>query len=97
MIQPEAKIWLYGGDWDDVVPLEHIEQSLAQLGLEPEGKHEPWFTRNVLSGFYQKYSHNVSFITVRGAGHIAVENKPDSVYQMFYNYIMNRPINTPVF
>ena len=29
MIQPEAKIWLYGGDWDDVVPLEHIEQSLA--------------------------------------------------------------------
>ena len=34
--------------------------------------------------------------TVKGAGHMVPQNKRKAAYQMFYNFIKDRSINTPV-
>ena len=48
-----VKVWLYNGDWDDVVPYRDTEKNLKELRMEKEGDWEPWFVGTHHAGFYQ--------------------------------------------
>lgn len=48
------KVWMYNGDWDDVVPFRDSQKNLKLLGREKKGDWEPWFYDNEHhAGFYQ--------------------------------------------
>lgn len=89
------KIWLYNGDWDDVVPYRDTEKNLNKLKASRTGEWTAWYYGEHHAGFYQEYKE-VTVITVKGASHMVPSTKPAQAYQLFYNFINNRPVNTPV-
>jgi serine carboxypeptidase-like clade 2 len=89
------KVWLYSGDWDDVVPYTDTVYNLNLLRRKKIGNQEPWFVGEKNAGFYQLYD-SLTLITFKGAGHWVPYFKREESYQMFYNFINNKPINTPV-
>lgn len=94
-LNPAIKVWLYNGDWDNVIPYTDTINNLKVLRRRTAGTIEPWFIGEKHAGFYQLYD-SLNFITIKGAGHEVPKFKPAASYQMFYNFIKNRPINTPV-
>jgi len=93
----DIKIWLYNGDWDDVVPYRDTEKNLDLLQKKKVGSFEDWHVDKHHAGFYQVYDGALTVITVKGASHMVPQSKPKQSYQMFYNFVNNRPINTDVF
>ena len=89
------KVWLFNGDWDDVVPYRDTENNLEVLKIPKTGEWDPWYVGEHHAGFYQVYE-KLTVITVKGASHMVPQTKPKQAYQMFYNFVKNRPINTPV-
>ena len=90
-----VKVWLFSGDWDGVVPYPDTLYNINLLKRKKAGQMQPWFVGDRHAGFYQMYD-SLNFITVTGAGHWVPIFKPAAAYQMFYNFIKDRPINTPV-
>jgi serine carboxypeptidase-like clade 2 len=71
MLNPAVKIWLYNGDWDDVVPFPDTLKNLDKMNIKPIGPYKPWFVHEDHAGFYQAYS-GLTLITVKGAGHMVL-------------------------
>jgi serine carboxypeptidase-like clade 1 len=86
---------MYNGDWDDLVPYRDTEKNLELIEITKSGDQEPWNVKGHHAGFYQIYSR-LTLISVKGASHMVPQTKPAPSYQMFYNFIKGRPINTPV-
>lgn len=95
LLNKAIKVWLFNGDWDDVVPYRDTENNLEILKIAKNGQWDPWYVGQHHAGFYQVYE-KLTLITVKGASHMVPQTKPMQSYQMFYNFIKNRPINTPV-
>ncbi len=92
-LNPAIKVWLFNGDWDDVVPYPDTEKGLEKLRRTKIGSFDPWFVGGQHhAGFYQVYD-SLTLITVKGASHMVPQTKPQASYQMFYNFINNKPIN----
>jgi carboxypeptidase C (cathepsin A) len=94
------KVWLYNGDWDDVVPVRNNLDNLELLHAEKLDDWKPWFYGNdqIHAGFYRRYDNakELAFITFKGGSHMVPRSKPKEAYQMFYNFIKNRPISNAV-
>lgn len=69
MLNPAVKIWLYNGDWDDVVPYPDTLKNLEKMNIRPVGAYKPWFVGEDHAGFFQLYG-GMTVITVKGAGHM---------------------------
>lgn len=37
-----VRVWLYNGDWDDVVPLTDTLKNLGKMNILPNGPYTPW-------------------------------------------------------
>jgi len=68
------------------------------MNIKPIGAYKQWIVHEDENnaGFYQTYS-GLTLITVKGAGHMVPENKRKASFQMFYNFIKDRPIDNPVY
>jgi hypothetical protein len=44
LLNPAVKIWMYNGDWDDVVPFPDTLKNLNKMSIKPVGVWTPWFT-----------------------------------------------------
>lgn len=73
LLNTAVKIWLYSGDWDDVVPLTDTLKNLHTMNLNPAGPYKPWFTGEDHAGFFQVYG-GLTLISVKGAGHMVITN-----------------------
>lgn len=49
------KVWLFNGDWDDVVPYRDTENNLEILKIPKTGEWDPWYVGEHHAGFYQVY------------------------------------------
>ena len=50
-----VRVWLYNGDWDDVVPYRDTEKNLKALKIGKVGEWESWYVGVHHAGFYQEY------------------------------------------
>lgn len=78
-----------------MVPYLDTEKNLDKLKAEKKGNWEPWYYQSHHAGFYQEYE-KLTVITVKGASHMVPATKPGQAYQLFYNFIHNLPVNTPI-
>lgn len=69
MLNQAVKIWLYSGDWDDVVPYTDTLKNLKNMRILPAGPYKSWFIGEDHAGFFQVYNY-LTLITVKGAGHM---------------------------
>ncbi|KAF5190342.1 Carboxypeptidase [Thalictrum thalictroides] len=89
-------IWLYGGDTDGAVPLLGIQSSIKELGATVKTEWYPWYNSpKEVGGFAVEYE-NVTYVTVRGAGHFVPSYQPSRAYTMFSSFLQGTlpPTNT---
>jgi len=86
LIQSNLKIWFFSGDIDGAVPFNGSQKWIKKLNLTIVDNYRSWKVDNQVAGFAQVYS-GLTFLTVRGAGHMVPQWKRKESFVMFKAYL----------
>ncbi|CAG2118133.1 unnamed protein product, partial [Medioppia subpectinata] len=80
------KLVIFNGNFDTVCDFIDNQRFVDSLKFKKIGQYSGWRTTDgTLAGFAQKYEKNLSFVLVRGAGHMVPHDKPESALQLLKN------------
>ncbi|KAK4855919.1 hypothetical protein QYF36_012303 [Acer negundo] len=74
------------GDVDSVVPVTSSRYSISSLNLQIKTPWYPWYTNNKVGGYAVEYK-GVTFVTVRGAGHLVPSYQPERALDMISSFL----------
>lgn len=86
---------IYSGDHDMVVPHLSTKEWIETLKLPIADDWEPWFVDGQVAGYKVKYLQNdyeMTYATVKGAGHTAPEYKPEQCLPMVDRWFSGDPL-----
>ncbi|KAF7017870.1 unnamed protein product [Triticum aestivum] len=83
---------VYSGDHDSVVPHLGTQAWVRSLGFPIVDEWRAWHLHGQSAGFTVSYTNNMTFATVKGAGHTAPEYEPEKCFAMFSRWILNQPL-----
>ncbi|KAF5185284.1 Serine carboxypeptidase-like, partial [Thalictrum thalictroides] len=73
---------IFSGDHDSVVPFMSTQAWIESLKLPISDEWRPWFVDSQVAGYTRTYSSNMTYATIKGAGHIASVYKPKECLNM---------------
>ncbi|XP_028257763.1 lysosomal protective protein [Parambassis ranga] len=79
---------VYNGDTDMACNFLGDQWFVEGLGIKPTTKYQTWIHDDQIAGFYQQFG-NITFLTVKGAGHMVPQWAPGPALQMFQAFITN--------
>ncbi|KAG6486298.1 hypothetical protein ZIOFF_054868 [Zingiber officinale] len=74
------------GDFDGRVPVTSTRYSLNKLKLKVKASWRAWMLNNEVGGYIAVYDHNLTFATVRGAGHEVPSYQPARALEMIKSF-----------
>ncbi|CAN0859670.1 Serine carboxypeptidase-like 20 [Linum grandiflorum] len=85
---------IYSGDHDMCVPYTGTEAWTSSLGYNVIDEWRPWISGddNQVAGYLEGYEHNLTFLTIKGAGHTVPEYKPRESLDFFARFLDGKPI-----
>jgi len=87
LIKEEVRIWIYSGDTDGAVPVNDTIRWIENLKLPVEKEWASWRVNNSeLAGFRTQYK-GLTFITVKGTGHMVPQWKPVEALKLFNTFL----------
>uniref|UniRef100_A0A3B3RDK6 Carboxypeptidase n=1 Tax=Paramormyrops kingsleyae TaxID=1676925 RepID=A0A3B3RDK6_9TELE len=87
LLQKDLKILVYNGDVD--MACNFLGSKWFVEGLNQKVRsvpYRPWFYNNQIAGYVAQYE-KITFLTVKGSGHMVPQYKPGPALQMFMNYL----------
>uniref|UniRef100_A0AAX7USV7 Carboxypeptidase n=1 Tax=Astatotilapia calliptera TaxID=8154 RepID=A0AAX7USV7_ASTCA len=81
---------VYNGDTDMACNFLGDQWFVEDLGLKATTKYQTWIHEDQIAGFYQMFG-NITFLTVKGAGHMVPQWAPGPALHMFQSFITNSP------
>uniref|UniRef100_A0A1I7VKP7 Carboxypeptidase n=1 Tax=Loa loa TaxID=7209 RepID=A0A1I7VKP7_LOALO len=90
IIKASVQVLLYYGDTDMACNFIMGQQFSASLKLPRRKRKEPWIFDSQIAGFKTMYK-GLTFLTVRGAGHMAPQWRAPQMYYVIQQFINNRP------
>ncbi|KAI3971914.1 hypothetical protein MKW92_006599 [Papaver armeniacum] len=92
-----ANAWLNNeaclfGDHDMWVPYIGSEKWTRSLGYKILDEWRPWFFNNQVAGYLQGYANNLTFLTIKGAGHTVPEYKPKEALAFYSRWLAGEKI-----
>ncbi|XP_019450474.1 PREDICTED: serine carboxypeptidase-like 20 isoform X2 [Lupinus angustifolius] len=79
---------IFSGDHDMCVPYTGSQAWTRAMGYNIVDEWRPWFVDDQVAGYTIAYDKNLTFTTIKGAGHTVPEYKPkESLY--FYQHFLN--------
>jgi len=88
-IIPQIRVLIFNGDADACVPYNGNEWWTSTLGIPETASWATWSYNNQVAGYQTKYQMGFEFVTVKGAGHMVPEYKPEQALAMFSRYLKN--------
>ncbi|KAG6406553.1 hypothetical protein SASPL_134157 [Salvia splendens] len=79
-------VWIYSGDTDGVVPVTTTRYSLPKLSNTIKTPWYPWYYQGEVGGYVVGYE-NVTFVTIRGAGHFVPSYQPERAIAFFSSFL----------
>ncbi|CAG2114004.1 unnamed protein product, partial [Medioppia subpectinata] len=80
------KLIVYNGDFDSICNFISNQRFVSSLGFQKAGHYREWTvdgtSDGVIGGFIQNYEKGLSFVLVRGAGHMVPTDKPEAGLQI---------------
>ncbi|KAF3792853.1 hypothetical protein EJ110_NYTH10847 [Nymphaea thermarum] len=76
LMNASLRVWMYNGDVDGRVPVTSTRYSLKELKLPVATKWYPWAFSEEVGGYAFAYQGNLTFATIRGAGHEVPSYQP---------------------
>jgi len=102
LVQNNYRILVYSGDTDGAVPtigtIRWIKQLRSDLGLKTVKTWSPWtmntttvgnYSSYQLKGYYEVYQ-GLTFVSVKGVGHLVPEWAGDEAFHIFQYYLTNK-------
>ncbi|KAK7401170.1 hypothetical protein VNO78_12490 [Psophocarpus tetragonolobus] len=86
LIDNNIGLWIYSGDTDSVVPVTSSRYSINALKLPIQVPWHPWYSGNEVGGYVVKYK-GVTFVTVRGAGHLVPSWQPARALTLIFSFL----------
>ncbi|KAJ1379989.1 Peptidase S10, serine carboxypeptidase [Sesbania bispinosa] len=83
---------IYSGDHDLLAPFLSTQAWIRALNYSIVHDWRSWHVNNQVAGYTRTYSNQMTFATVKGAGHIASKYKSDECLAMFTRWISNEPL-----
>ncbi|PAA81057.1 hypothetical protein BOX15_Mlig031755g3 [Macrostomum lignano] len=86
------RITLYNGDVDMACNFLQTEWFLQNLNQTVTTPRKPWYfddpvNGRQIGGFVRQWAGNLTYLTVRGSGHMVPEDKPQQAYVLFKNHL----------
>ncbi|KAK6143185.1 hypothetical protein DH2020_023533 [Rehmannia glutinosa] len=81
------RVWIYSGDIDGRVPVTSTKLAIDQMKLHPKTSWLPWYLDGEVGGYAQIYEENLTFATVRGAGHEVPSYQPARALSLIMNFL----------
>ncbi|XP_044153791.1 lysosomal protective protein-like [Bufo gargarizans] len=92
--EKKYRILVYSGDVDMACNFLGAEWFVHSLAQKSEKFYQPWMYKDgdqlQIAGYAKQYA-NLTFLTVKGAGHMVPTDKPLQAFQMFRRFINNEP------
>ncbi|XP_076583487.1 lysosomal protective protein isoform X1 [Chaetodon auriga] len=79
---------VYNGDTDMACNFLGDQWFVEDLGLEATTKYQTWIHDDQIAGFWQQFG-NITFLTVKGAGHMVPQWAPGPAFGMFQSFLKN--------
>ncbi|XP_017698405.1 serine carboxypeptidase-like 18 [Phoenix dactylifera] len=83
---------VYSGDHDMAVPFVGTQGWIRSLNFSIVDDWRPWSADGQVAGFTRTYSNNLTFATVKGAGHTAPEYRPKECLAMLQRWLSGVPL-----
>merc|ERR1712226_1817293 len=90
--EPCIRVWVFSGDTDGRVPVTSTKYSLNKMMLPVETAWYPWFIDREVGGYAQKYKGDLTFATVRGAGHQVPSYQPLRALSLISHFLSGEPL-----
>ncbi|XP_031249340.1 serine carboxypeptidase 1-like [Pistacia vera] len=78
---------IFSGDHDMCVPFTGSQAWTRSLGYKKIGGWRSWISKGQIAGYLQSYDHNLTFLTVKGAGHTVPEYKPQEALDFYSRWL----------
>ena len=72
---PQIKKWLMSGTEDGVISTIGTQRWIHKIGFTVDEKWRQWKNKNQIAGYVQTYKEGITFVTVKGAGHMAPQDR----------------------
>lgn len=86
------RVWIFSGDTDGRIPVTSTRESLNKMGLPIKTKWHAWFIKGEVGGYTQVYEGNLTFATVRGAGHQVPSFQPLRALALISHFLAGTPL-----
>ncbi|XP_039141753.1 putative serine carboxypeptidase-like 52 [Dioscorea cayenensis subsp. rotundata] len=86
------RAFVYSGDHDLVVPHIGTQTWIRSLNYSIIDDWRSWFFGEQVAGYTRTYANNLTFATVKGAGHTVPEYKPRESLAMIKRWLSNQPL-----
>ncbi|XP_055833043.1 serine carboxypeptidase-like 17 isoform X1 [Solanum dulcamara] len=83
---------IYSGDHDKVVTFLSTQEWIRSLNYSIVDDWRSWTIDNEVAGYTRSYSNEMTFATVKGAGHTAPEYKPRECLAMLRRWMSYQPL-----
>ncbi|KAG6738581.1 hypothetical protein POTOM_058201 [Populus tomentosa] len=83
---------IYSGDHDMCVPFTGTQAWTRSLGYKIVDEWRSWMSDEHVAGYLQGYDNNLTFLTVKGAGHTVPEYKPRESLDFLSRWLDGKPI-----
>ncbi|XP_062113315.1 serine carboxypeptidase-like 7 isoform X1 [Humulus lupulus] len=83
---------IYSGDHDMTVPFLATQAWIKSLNYSIVDEWRSWIVEDQVAGFTRSYSNQMTFATVKGAGHTAPQYKQKECFAMFQRWINGKPL-----
>ncbi|XP_068665582.1 serine carboxypeptidase 1 [Aristolochia californica] len=78
---------IFSGDHDMCVPFTGSEAWTRSMGYQVIDEWRPWFFNEQVAGYTQGYANNLTFLTIKGAGHTVPEYKPQEALAFYSRWL----------
>ncbi|XP_012838143.1 PREDICTED: putative serine carboxypeptidase-like 23 [Erythranthe guttata] len=86
LMASDISVWLYSGDIDINVPVTSTRYAINSLKLPVETPWRPWYLDNEVGGYVEGYK-GLTFVTVRGAGHLVPSYQPQRALSVISSFL----------
>ncbi|CAA2984035.1 serine carboxypeptidase-like 40 [Olea europaea subsp. europaea] len=88
------RVWIFSGDTDGRVPVTSTKYSINKMKLEETTMWRPWFLSGEVGGYTQVYKGNITFATIRGAGHQVPSYQPARALSLIKHFLGGTDLNS---
>ncbi|KAJ0039298.1 hypothetical protein Pint_23884 [Pistacia integerrima] len=86
------RVWIFSGDTDGRVPVTSTQMSINTMNLPIKTPWHAWFHGGEVGGYTQVYKGDLTFATVRGAGHQVPSYQPKRALSLVSHFLNGSPL-----